>query len=113
MLLKDCIATLPKPEAGASPFDKVHVALIALGAQLATAHHQLLLRPIPFGVAHSPYKKNGRYKINLLISPRICSRTLVGYSRDGSRLPSSYADGRSSDDAIAFCRPEQGVGRAA
>ena len=36
------------------------------------------------------------------VSPRICSRTLMGYSRGGSLLPSIYADGRSSDDVIAF-----------
>ena len=50
--------------------------------------------------------------------PRICSRTLMGYSdhhrggggggtrsvfsRGGSLLPSMYADGRSCDDVIAF-----------
>lgn len=47
--------------------------------------------------------------INLLVSPRICSRTLMGYSdppsvfsRDGSLLPSIYADVRYIDDVIAI-----------
>ena len=44
----------------------------------------------------------GRSKSLPSFSPRICSRTLMGFSRDGSTLPCSYADGRSPDDVIAF-----------
>ena len=45
---------------------------------------------------------NGRSKSIYWVSPRICSRTLMGYSRGGSLLPSSYADARPPDDVIAI-----------
>ena len=61
----------------------------------------------------------GRSKSMYWFSPRICSRTLMGYSdspeggvrstpsvfsRVGSLRPSSYADARSPDDVTAFCQ---------
>ena len=50
----------------------------------------------------------GQSKSIYWVSPRICSRTLMGcsdpsvFSRGGSLLPSSYADARYIDDVIAF-----------
>lgn len=48
------------------------------------------------------WKKQHVRKSIYWVSPRICSRTLMGYSRDDSLLPSGYADMRAPDDAIAF-----------
>ena len=45
---------------------------------------------------------SGRSKSIYCIHRESRSRILMVYSRDGSMLPSSYADGRSPDDVIAF-----------
>ena len=77
-------------------------AAAAAAAAIGRAHERID-RSAVFSVASARYVKSIP-----CFSPRICSRTLMGYSDpsvfSSGRQPATpiYADGRSSDDVIAF-----------